>query len=462
MIKKKKTAHKLIPVLALLLLVTASGCGGDDAKGGGKGGPGGGGRNASLSVAVKTQEITKATIEEYSKISCKVEPDNEITVQPKVSGTVENVYVSVGDSVKAGDVLFTVDKSTLQRQVTQANSTYVQAQVNYEAIQNGSLDNELANLKASLKDKQYAYDNALKTYENNKVLYESGAVTKSELDSLEATMEQRKSDMEQAERNLSLYESTTMAGNLRTSEASLAQARANYESAVDSLNDADVKAQIDGVVGEVNVSVGNTVSTQTSAVTIVDMQPVKLSFGVTDRVINQLHIGSAATVTISSVTDVPYSASVTSISPTADAQSGLYTVEAQIDNEDLRIKPGMFAMARLAVDHHEDTIALPLDAVIEENNKSYVYVVDKDLTVHQQTVTTDLRNDEFIEVTGGLSVGDVIVVVGQDFLSDGNTANITEGPLPEGAELPAPDGPAPEGKNDGNGAPNGGGKPPQK
>ncbi len=440
MIKGKNSRRSVVMVFCLLLLTVLSGCGGTEGTapaGGAPGGMAGGGmRQNSVQIAVETKEITYETIEEYAKISCQVEAENSVNVQPKVSGTVEAVYVSVGDYVQAGQVLFEVDRSTLERQVTQANTNYVQAQVNYDAMQSGSLDNELANLQATVKDRQIAYENARQSYENNKILFESGAVSQTELDNLKATMESRRSDLESSERNLALYESTTMQGNRKTMEATLNQARSNYEAALDTLNDASVKAEISGVVSQVNVTVGNMVSTQTAAVQIVDMSRAKLAFGVTDKVINQIQVGTRAEVTISSLSSQPFEAVISAISPAADSQSMLYPVEIYLNNSNSAIKPGMFAMVRVATNKHEHTFSLPVDAVIEKNGVSSVFVVGDDLIAHKTEVQTGLRNDQYIEVVSGVNVGDIVVVVGQDFLEDGNGVNVTAGPVPAGAVMP--------------------------
>ncbi len=432
MLRKKRNQKTTGGIFLLMFLMLITGCGSSDTEASGQR------TSAALSVAVETQEIEYTTIEEYTKISCQVEAENEVTVTPQVSGIVEAVYVSVGDTVNAGDVLFEIDRTSLEREVAQANATYVQAQVNYDAALNGSLDNELASLQATVKDRQYTYNNAKQDYDNNKILFEAGAVSKTELDSLEANMESAKSELESAERELALYESSTMQGDLRTLEATLEQARANYDAAVDSLNDASVKAEISGVVSAVDVSVGNTVSTQTSAIRIVDMQRAKLSFGVTDKVINQIQVGSRAEITISSLSDEPFEGYVSAISPAADSQSLLYPVEIYIDNPDQSIKPGMFAMVRLATNRHEDVFALPVDAVIEESGTASVFVVGDDFIAHETSVETGLRNDQYIEITSGLDLGDIVVVVGQDFLEDGNQVNITAGVSPTSTEEAAP------------------------
>ena len=74
----------------------------------------------ALSISVETQNIVPETIEQYVQISSKALSDSEVAVIPKVSGTVKNVYVNIGDTVKAGDVLFDIDDTDLKLQAQQA------------------------------------------------------------------------------------------------------------------------------------------------------------------------------------------------------------------------------------------------------------------------------------------------------------------------------------------------------
>lgn len=58
--------------------------------------------------------------------------------------------------------------------------------------------------------------------------------------------------------------------------------------------------------------------------------------------------------------------------------------------------------------------------------EKYVYVVDENNIAHKTIVETGLKNDEYIEITSGVNMGDKVVTIGQDFLSDGSTVSITE------------------------------------
>ena len=84
-------------------------------------------------ISVETKTIKPETIEQYINVSSKVLAENEISVLPKVSGTVKKVNFKLGDTVKAGDVLFEIDDTDTRIQVQQAQAAVNSAQAGYEA-----------------------------------------------------------------------------------------------------------------------------------------------------------------------------------------------------------------------------------------------------------------------------------------------------------------------------------------
>ena len=86
----------------------------------------------------------------------------------------------------------------------------------------------------------------------------------------------------------------------------------------------------------------------------------------------------------------------------------------------------MFASIKVVLDQKENTISIPLNTVIEKNNEKYVYIIDENNTAHKTIVETGLKNENFIEITNGLKMQDIVVVKGQDFISDGSIVSVIE------------------------------------
>lgn len=362
---------------ALCASLVCSGCGGGASSG----------MEQVVSVSVETEEIAERSIEQYVSISSKVSAEKEVPVIPQTSGTVKKVYVSLGDTVTAGQTLFQIDSTNAQIQVQQAQGSYSSAESNVETS-------------------RIQYEDLQKSLEQTKKLYDIGAASQNELDDMQSKVDQAKLQLETAEKNLQYT-------------ASAAVASANKQ-----LSDTSVKAEISGVVSEMNLSEGSTVG-QSAVMTLVDTKDLKVSFSVSEDVINLISVGSKVYVTVDAVSDAAMEVTVTGVSTAADTATGLYSVEAKLPNQNGKLKPGMFANVRLVVGKQENVISVPLNTVLEKNGEKYVFVVDENNIAHKTAVETGLKNDEYIEITSGLQIGDTVVTKGQDFLSDGSAVHIT-------------------------------------
>ncbi len=439
-----------IIISSLVAVSLLAGCGGK--KGGGP--DMGMGQQNSVSISVNTQTAAPLTIEQSVTISSKISADNEVAVYPSSNGTVKNVYVSLGDSVNAGDILFETDSSDAKLQLEQAQASLSSAQAglssaqagldsakaNYESNVGGTLENQLQQLQSSVDNLQIQYNDALTSLEQTKELYEMGGTSKQSLDDQQSNVDKLKVQLDTAKKQLDLNKNkiaeetkkssqanvNQSQANVKQSQASVAQSQVSVESAQKAVDDTKVKAEISGVVTELNITQGSNATAQTAALTISDISKVKVSFSVSEDVINRIAVGSKAYVTVSAVSDTPFETTISSLSPAADSQTKLYTVEAYIDNANGQLKPGMFATVKLVVDTKENTISVPLNTVIEKDSEKYVFTVDSNNTAHKTDVKTGLKNDESIEITSGVNMGDVVVINGQDFLSDGSSVNVVE------------------------------------
>jgi efflux transporter, RND family, MFP subunit len=282
-------------------------------------------------------------------------------------------------------------------------------------------------MQATVDSYQIQYDDLKKELEETEALYEIGAASQSEADNLKSSVNKAKIQLESAQKQLELNKGSILEDTKKSLQANITQAEASLASAQKQLDDTKVRVEIDGIIGTLNISEGSVVNAQGEAMTLVNMDNLKVSFHVSEDVINEISVGSPVYITVSAVSDDPMTATVTNISEAADSSTRLYQVEAALSNTEGNLKPGMFANVRLVTETKEDTIVVPLNTVLTDNGEKYVFVVDENNIAHKTVVETGLENDTYIEITSGLNIGDTVVTKGQDFLSDGNTVNITNG-----------------------------------
>ena len=169
------------------------------------------GSEAVTAIAVNVSTIEPLTIEQHVTVSSKVSSENEVSVIPKVSGTVKEVYVSLGDEVKAGDVLFEIDDTDARLSVQQAQASLnsaqaglESAQANYEANVGGSMEVQIQQLESSVETYQIQYNDLLKTLEQYQQLYEAGSISKQTLDDMQSSVDKAKLQLDTTKNELEL------------------------------------------------------------------------------------------------------------------------------------------------------------------------------------------------------------------------------------------------------------------
>jgi RND family efflux transporter MFP subunit len=263
------------------------------------------GMNATVRINVRDiPQETQTTAEtsaaaagtaQAADYSGSIEAVDQIAVLPSVSGKVTAVHFKVGQSVKAGDLLFEIDSSDLALQVEQARSTVAPLQT--------------------------ASNEASANYNRMQKLFEAGAVSKVERDGAKA-----KAD---------------------SAASQLAGAKASLDLIQKKLDDCTVEAPMSGVVAAKNISPATVVSPPAPALTLINSENVLVRIQVTESAIAGIRLGDSAQVQVQAA-NVTLKGTIDSIAPACDAKTGLFPVEILIQNTDGVIKPGMKADVTLA------------------------------------------------------------------------------------------------------------------
>ncbi|MGI6129989.1 MAG: efflux RND transporter periplasmic adaptor subunit, partial [bacterium] len=114
------------------------------------------------------------------------------------------------------------------------------------------------------------------------------------------------------------------------------------------------------------------------------------------------------------------------VSPAADPRTRVFPLQVTLSNDDLLIKPGMFAEVELKTEAVSDVLVIPRSAIMQEGSRQVVYTVKED-KAYVQEISLGLVNDRIAEVTAGLDEGDLLVVKGQQYLRDGMPVSVVAG-----------------------------------
>jgi membrane fusion protein (multidrug efflux system) len=206
--------------------------------------------------------------------------------------------------------------------------------------------------------------------------------------------------------------------------------KATHDLAKLDLEYTSIRAPISGVVSERLIKVGNMLVANQATFRVTDLDPLLAVLHVPERQMAKLRVGHRARLAVDAIDDEEFAGRIERISPVVDPTTGTVKVSIEVHDASRRLKPGMFARVHIVHDVHASTVLAPRDAIIEEDDKSSVFVV-RDSTAYRQTVETGYVNSIHIEVLSGLEDGDTVVTLGKGSLKDSTRVEMVGG---EGVE----------------------------
>lgn len=316
-----------------------------------------------------------------------VRGQNEVYLMPKVLARVTGIHAQPGDTVRAGQTLITLDNTDFIAGVKQA-----------EAL--------LALAQAGLQSNQIQAENARLNYERIQALHEAGAVSDQQLEASRAAYE------------------ALIAGS---AEASVAQAEAGLMAARNALNNCIITSPINGVVGTISLSLGDTANPSAVAAIVSNTSQLEVEVMVSETEVSYIQKGSPVDVVVRAVRDEPFLGEVKSISTVADPVKRNYPVKVSLPNTEGQIKSGMFAELTIDTMSRQGILTVPVGAVIPKGGQDIVYLVDGESRAQVAEVTTGIKNDQYIEIVSGLTAGQEVIVKGNTLVSDGTLVRVVGG-----------------------------------
>ena len=368
-------------------------------------------------------------------------------VSAKASGEATAVYVKEGDFVRAGTTLLSIDSTSYRLAYNQALAAYnsavsskqsaeaskKSAQASYNSVTGGSTQQTLAQLQAALDSAEITYNNALDTYNRQKTLYDMGAISQMEFNSYQTALDNAKLNLETATTNYNLTKdvvtnesaASARAGvevaeaGVNSAQSGIEQAKAALDIAKNNLDNCSVTAPISGYVSAKNISKGQMVAQGSPLFTITNTSSVDAQINVTEAVIDLVHPGTKATISIKSAGIENLEGSVSAVNPVKTAATGLYSVKISIPNADGALKEGMIADIVLVTESDSSAITVPSNALLQKDNEFYVYIANGS-TAEKRVVETGISNDEFTEIVSGVQIGDKVIIKGKEYISEKN------------------------------------------
>jgi multidrug efflux system membrane fusion protein len=334
-------------------------------------------------IPVRVSTVEHIPLNKIARYSASIAPNEQIDLTFKSGGYVGTIAqrrgadgrirpLDVGDYVKAGTVLASVRPTEYQDRIQQA--------------------------EADLAKAQAAHEEAKLSFERTSTLFSQASATKPEYDQVKAQFD--------------------------TAVASVSGANAELSSARTQLTDSILRAPRDGWIAKRNIDVGSLVGASVTAFSLIDTSRVRVSFGVPDTAMQLVHLGQKLQVNTEAAGD--FEGLVTSIAPSADQTSRVYSVEVTVANPEGRLKAGMIATLALEQSRPQEITAIPLAAVLRSPQDPNAFLVMTPESVSNgyiarpRTVQLGEAYGDNIAVTSGLQPGDRVITTGASLVHDGD------------------------------------------
>ena len=319
-----------------------------------------------------------------------------IDVGAQVSGQIKKLYVKLGDQVKKGDMIASIDNSTQQNSID-----------NKEA--------QLAIYKAQLESAKVALNIAKTQFDRENALFAKNATSKQEFESAKNTY-------------------SANSAKIKELEAQIKQTNIELSTAKINLGYTKITAPRDGTVVSVQVEEGQTVNANQTTPTIVniaDLSHVKMKMQIAEGDITKIKVGTPVEYSILSEPTKKFQTTVSSIDPglttlsdgsygssssskssysssSSSSSAVYYYAQSIVDNKDGILRIGMTTQNELLIANVEDAIIVPSIGIKKDENGTFVYVL-KDGKPVKTAVKTGIKDNLDTQIISGINEGDEII-----------------------------------------------------
>jgi RND family efflux transporter MFP subunit len=333
---------------------------------------------------VSVEEVGKRNFDRSVRFTGTLQPENHAGLRALVEGTIDKFPVEIGDRVEKGQILFLVRLVDYELRVRQALSAIRVAEATEQTYRVSVEEAEREKLRM----------------EN---LYKEGSATEQMRDRAGTEHARAVALLEQA-------------------RATVLQARVGLDTARQALEDCTVAAPYAGFVTGKFREQGEYVRRGEVIVEIMDLSSLEAEVALPERYFESVSPGAPVPIEVGSVS-MQVNGEVVAVNPKIDPQTRTFLIKVRVDNQEGRLKAGLFCSGLLSLPSVQGGIAVPSAAVLNDEGRSYVWVAKAGM-VKRRVIQVGATAEGFVEVTDGLETGEKVVVEGTGGLMDGSPVEV--------------------------------------
>ena len=354
-------------------------------------------------AAARVSVVERGSVSHVLALAGQFQPYQVIDVHPKVSGFIRSIKVDIGDRVRQGQTLAVLEVPELQAQL---EGTV--AQVSRSSDEIVRAQHEVAAAEARFTS-VHADDDRLQ----QAAKAQPGLIAQQELDD-------------------ALSKDLSAAAQVDAAKAALSAARGGAEVAradnrrVGAMEDyTHVIAPIDGVItwryADTGALIQSGTDSNSQALPIVKLAQsglLRLRMPVPEDAVRYVKVGDTMQVRVDAL-DRSFTGKVVRFTRDVNFETRTMETEIDVENKDLSIDPGMYANTQLLLNHVDNVLTIPVEALVLRDHQEVVYVLDGRNRVHERVVEVGLRGSRLAEIRSGLADGERVIVGGQQKYQEG-------------------------------------------
>lgn len=406
MARKKKSSKRWVWIVVLIVVAAVIGVFVFKGKGG-------------YQTKVTAEPVKKRTIIEKVSATGKVYPEVEVEITSEISGTIVELTVAEGDSVREGQLLAKINPQAIESIVERTEAAAQSSRAQLESV------------KAQVQQLQAQYKNTRQIHERNEQLYKEGVISQADFEASEAALKTAAANLEATKQNVQ-----SASYNVQSALATVKEQREN-------LSRTAIYAPMTGIISDLYKKkgeqvVGTAQMAGSPILKIVNLSAIEVRVDVSETDILRVEIGDTAEIEVDAHLDKTFLGVVSQIAQSAANLSGMQLTSDQVTNFQVRIRllpssykelmnsqqspflPGMSASADIRTKRVEAVPTLPISAVTtrttadlgldveEEERREVVFAIQGD-TVDLREVSIGIQDNKYIQITKGLAPGDSVV-----------------------------------------------------
>ncbi len=374
-------------------------------------------------IYIKTHTIGTRDFEKILSVPSILQPKEKIMISSKINGSIENIFVDIGSKVEKDQKLCKIDDTIYEIQFEKANTAVKSAMNSLSSLKDfdkksGMMHQAIEAAQSQYETAKINYDNIEKSYNRISNLYKEKAISKSDYDSIKGQFDVAKEQLNLSYANLN-QSKRNWKYNVEAAEIGLEAANNDFRLANENLEYTDILAPIVGVIAEKYVSIGENIGPGADIFTIVNTESMHANAGVSEKDVVKIKESQRVLVKIDSLGNKTIEGKVETISPIIDDQSKTYPIKVLVENTNNELKGGMFATIEIVVDFHNNSIAIPKNALINEDGKYYVFI-ENDGKAEKRIVKIGYSQNDYFEILEGVKKGEKVIYSFNDKLEHGS------------------------------------------